>query len=201
MNAMTWWDHETLSIWSQPWGATIWGPLQGTTLDMIPVSLAPWGSWRDEHPDTLVLDTDKLGVPFNQVQGPSDRFVIGAVLGDSIKAYRFTDAVAEGIINDSLGPFHVVVYAESETRNVHVYVRATGDQMLTFTLRDGSLVDEETGTVWDPGRGVTIDGPLKGMILQQVPYSSAFDWAWVDFYPDSEWYGEPPEDLPRLFLF
>ena len=53
MNAMTWFDHETNSIWSQPWGIAISGPLKGTRLDMLPFSLTLWASWQTEHPDTL----------------------------------------------------------------------------------------------------------------------------------------------------
>jgi hypothetical protein len=37
-------------------------------------------------------------------------------------------------------------------------------------------------------RGVAIEGPLKGQALRSVPYIPAFDSAWRDFYPDSEWY-------------
>ena len=36
MRAMTWWDHKTESIWSQPWGMAIDGPLEGTRLKLIP---------------------------------------------------------------------------------------------------------------------------------------------------------------------
>ena len=43
MNAMTWFDHETNSIWSQPWGMAISGPLKGTRLDVFPFSLHPVG--------------------------------------------------------------------------------------------------------------------------------------------------------------
>ena len=52
MNAMTWWDHDTESVWSQPWGSAIRGPLEGTALTLIPASIVPWPTWLDEHPDT-----------------------------------------------------------------------------------------------------------------------------------------------------
>jgi hypothetical protein len=41
-NAMTWWDHQTQSVWSQVWGQAIAGPLKGTTLELIPASIVPW---------------------------------------------------------------------------------------------------------------------------------------------------------------
>ncbi len=92
------------------------------------------------------------------------------------------------MINDAVGPHPVVVFTDPETRNVHIYLRDTGRQVLTFTLRDGKLVDGETGTVWDPARGLAQEGPLKGTLLKEIPYSTAFDWAWQDFYPDSSFY-------------
>jgi hypothetical protein len=33
---MTWWDWETQSIWSQPWGAAIDGELTGARLTLLP---------------------------------------------------------------------------------------------------------------------------------------------------------------------
>ena len=42
MNAMTWWDHQTQSVWSQVWGQSIAGQLKGTTLELIPASIVPW---------------------------------------------------------------------------------------------------------------------------------------------------------------
>ena len=33
-----------------------------------------------------------------------------------------------------------------------------------------------------------VEGPLRGELLQEVSYSTAYDWAWLDFYPDTEIY-------------
>ena len=57
-NAMTWWDHGTGSVWSQPLGEAILGPRKGDRLELFPSSMTTWGAWRDAHPDTLVLSTD-----------------------------------------------------------------------------------------------------------------------------------------------
>ena len=188
MNAMTWWDHETNSIWSQPWGTAISGPLKGTRLEMIPVSLTSWVSWKAEHPDTLALAVSGSFFGGNRAR-PRDGFVVGVVLEEHAKAYPYTVATRERVINDAVGPHPVVVFADPETRNVRIYLRDTGDQVLTFVLRGEMLVDEQTGTVWDPERGLGQEGPLRGVLLKEIPYSSAFDWAWEDFYPDSLFYG------------
>ena len=94
-----------------------------------------------------------------------DEFVIGTVLGEHVKGYRFTAVTRERVINDSIGEFPVVVLADAETRNVHLYICNTGNEALTFELRDGKLVDRGTGTVWDPERGLALEGPLKGINL------------------------------------
>ena len=85
MNAMTWFDHETGSIWSQPWGMAITGPLKGTQLLMLPVSLEPWGSWRAAHPDSLVVDIN--GSFMYAGEAPRAGFVIGVVMDDDARAY------------------------------------------------------------------------------------------------------------------
>ena len=57
-NAMTWWDHDTGSIWSQPLGKAIAGPHKGQTIELLPSTLTQWSSWRELHPDTLGLDAE-----------------------------------------------------------------------------------------------------------------------------------------------
>ena len=187
MRAMTWWDHETQSVWSQPWGAALAGPLKGTRLDMIPANIMPWSTWLEEHPDTQVLSADGGGY-FGGGETFSPYYVSGITLGDFAKSYPFSPASQLGVINDWLGPFPVLVLADAETKAVHTYLRRRGDGDLEFELRDGLLVDRQTGSNWDVARGIAVDGPLRGTVLQQVPYMTAFDWAWEDFYPHSEIY-------------
>jgi hypothetical protein len=57
-NAMTWWDHDTGSVWMQPTGKAILGPLRGARLELLASTLTDWGSWRRSHPETLALDAD-----------------------------------------------------------------------------------------------------------------------------------------------
>ena len=58
-NAMTWWDHDTGSIWSQPLGEAIAGPRKGETVELLPMTYTTWDSWRNAHPQTLALDAAK----------------------------------------------------------------------------------------------------------------------------------------------
>ncbi len=187
MRAMTWWDHETESVWSQPWGAAIVGPLKGTRLKMIPANIMPWATWLAEHPESALPDLDRLG--FRRARESfSENYVIGINLGEHAKAYPFRPASREGVINDRLGPFPVVVLADADSRAVSAYLRRVGEIELDFDLVGESLVDRQTGSTWDMAKGIAVDGPLRGEVLQQVPYMTAYDWAWEDFYPHTEFY-------------
>ncbi len=184
MRAMTWWDHETESIWSQPWGRAIEGSYKGTELFLLPSQITTWANWKAEYPETLAMITAYSNFGFRQRFDPG--FVIGLILAEEAKAYTYRDVAAAGVVNDTLGDIPVFIWAAAE--NFHAYVRQVGDQTLTFRLNGDLLVDEETGSTWDISRGLATAGPLKGESLQPVPSTSAFDWAWEDFYPGTEFY-------------
>lgn len=189
MRAMTWWDHETGSIWSQPIGTALIGPLRGTTLTLLPSALVPWASWRGEHPNTLVL-ADR-GFLMIHTERPHDNFVIGIALGPYAKAYRYRDAARRRLIHDAIGPHHVLVYVDTATRRIQTLLRTIDGRTLTFVRRGNRLVDDQTGSTWDPIRGLATAGALRGEALRIIPHTSAFDWAWLDFYPTSTIYDRP----------
>jgi hypothetical protein len=185
MNAMTWYDHNTGSVWSQPWGRAINGELKGIELFLLPSQIASWGSWLKAYPDTLVMTNDlfRLGA-FRQRFDPD--FVIGLLLSGEAKAYYFRDVLDAGVVNDTIGDVPIAVWAEEG--RFHAYVRQVDNQELTFSTDGVFLIDAETGSRWDVARGLAIEGSLQGQALIGVPSSSAFDWAWLDFYPQSNFY-------------
>lgn len=189
MNAMTWWDHNTGSVWSQVWGQAIAGPLKGTALDLIPAAIVPWGAWKQDHPTTLAMTTGKDGA-FSRQEAPRDGWVVGLALDRYSKAYYYSALAEERVVNDHIGPYPVLLYADPVTRNVRAYLRQVNERVLTFSLAESGdqLVDAETGSTWDAGRGLARQGEYQGQALLQLPYLSAFDWAWLDFHPDSEFY-------------
>jgi len=185
MNAMTWWDHETDSIWSQPVGQAFRGPLTGTKLKLLPFQLTTWSNWVSSYPETLVMtnDVSRLG---NSRQGFRPGFVIGLILDNQAKAYYYEDVEAVGVINDTLGETPIMVWAENN--EYKAFIRQLGDRTLTYELENGVLIDQETGSTWEISRGLAVEGPLTGEGLQPVPSLSSFDWAFNDFYPHGEIY-------------
>ncbi len=198
--AMTWWDWKTQSVWSQPWGAAISGPLRGTALTLIPASVVPWSTWEAEHPETTVL-ADILDRERLRVQVARDDFVIGVALQESATAYDYRLAAARRVINDRIGEHPVVVFVDPTNRDIKVFLRLPGTDLglngqkgkdskeLVFEIdEDGQVIDAETGSRWDMTLGIANEGPLKGIALQQIPYVTSFDWAWSDFFPHTSFY-------------
>jgi hypothetical protein len=185
MNAMTWWDHETGSIWAQPVGKALAGPLVDTELTLLLLFITTWGNWKDTYPETLVMvnDLDRMGF---QRQGFSEDFVIGLLLGNHAKAYPFTAVQMSGLLNDSLGEYPLLIWASDG--DYRAYLRQVEEAVLEFVLVDGDVIDLETGSTWDVQIGLAVDGPLKGRSLSPIPSLTSYDWAWKDFYPDTEIY-------------
>lgn len=187
-NNMTWWDHQTESFWVQLTAEAISGPLEGTRLNLLPMNISPWSTWLAEHPDTLVLK-DPDGFAFRGYGAvPRDGFVIGIELGNDSKAYPYEIASREQVINDQVGENPILVYVDPVTRSIQSYLRRVEDQTLTFQLKGSKLVDLETGSFWEPSRGLAIEGKLKGQGLLQVPYVTSFDWSWQYFHPNTQFY-------------
>ena len=179
-NAMTWWDHDTGSVWSQPLGEAILGPRKGATLELLPSALTTWGAWRETHPESLALNEPggSAGVDLGETS-------IVVELGDDVAAYPIDDLREQGPANDIVGGADIVVVIDPTDENRWaVFSRRLDDESVLLEVRDGLLVDVDTGTVWDPVRGIGLDGPLKGEILDLLPGIPAFDKDVPTFWPD-----------------
>ena len=50
------------------------------------------------------------------------------------------------------------------------------------------MVDQQTGTTWEPLTGIGISGELAGTVLRRLPTTYSFWFAWTDFYPETKLY-------------
>lgn len=112
-NAMTWWDHDTGSVWSQPIGEAILGPRTGMQLELVASTLTTWEAWRTEHPATLALDVDgwRTGFDLASMAVVVDR-------GTAAAAYPIVRVREVGVVNDVVGgqPVAVVVHPDDPQR-------------------------------------------------------------------------------------
>jgi len=180
-NAMTWWDHSTGSIWTQPTGEAIAGPRTGERVDLLPSQFTSWRAWRDAHPDTLALDVPAGPSSFDL----TDFSIVVDFTADSA-AYAIPDLRRVGVVNDVVAdvPIAVVVDPADPTR-WSVYSRTVAGEVREFDIVDGLLVDRDTGTRFTPARGIGVDGPLAAEILDQVAAFTSFPDDVATFWPDA----------------
>ena len=185
-NAMTWWDHETGSVWSQPLGEAILGPRTGETIELLPSTLTTWGAWFEAYPDTQALDArgGAAGVALRDT-------VIVVEFGSDSAAYPIDDLREAGLANDIVGGADIAVVLDPQNNDRWaVFSRRLDDRIVRLEIRDGALVDRETGTIWDPVRGRGLEGPLAGEILDLLPGVTAFERDVDTFWPNARFW--PP---------
>jgi len=64
------------------------------------------------------------------------------------------------------------------------FSRELDDKVLNFHLKDGAIVDEETGSQWN-AFGLAVDGELEGSQLDQRDQGVHFAFAWLAFDPEA----------------
>ncbi len=109
--AMTWYDHDTGSIWAQPYGQAIAGPRAARTLARIPAQLTTWGEWQSAHPDTLALSVSEPALPYRG-RLPGEQHVVGIVIGDAAAAWPYNHSRP---LAGRVGEIEVVIWRDAAT--------------------------------------------------------------------------------------
>jgi hypothetical protein len=179
-NAMTWWDHDTGSIWSQPLGEAIAGPRKGQRVEMISSEFTTWAAWRDEHPDSLALD-----VPAGPTGFDLEDFLIVVDFTDESRAYPVPDLRRAGVVNDVVAGVEIAVAVHpSEPDRWKVFSRRVGDHVVQLEVAGDALRDATTGSTFDPVRGFGLEGPLATESLDLLPALTSFPGDYGTFWPD-----------------
>jgi hypothetical protein len=135
--------------------------------------------------------------------------VLGVAVGDEAVAFPYGGLRKAGggrmaAVNEEVGGEPVLVVWKPGTLSaldeetiensrdvgaVAGFSRQVADRILTFEVRDGELVDRETGTTWNV-LGKAVEGPLAGQELPGVAALDSFWFDWAAFHPETEiWSG------------
>ena len=181
-NAMTWWDHDTGSIWSQPLGEAILGPRAGARLELMSSTLTTWEAWRTTHPDSLALDVSAGRSSFDL-----DQMAIVVDLGDESAAYRVTALREVGVVNDVVAGIEIAVVIDpTDDQRWAVFSRRLDDAVVELEIDSTGLVDSASGTVFDPFRGFGRSGRYADQSLDRLPAFTSFPTDYVTFFPDGK---------------
>jgi hypothetical protein len=140
--------------------------------------------------------------PLDKRLPPMER-VVALALDGAEKAYPLSVLARQPVIHDRVGPRDVVIFHRPgmasaldgpsipDSREVGAtgaFAPLVDGKRLTFELRDGAIVDRETGTRWDIlGRGLA--GQLAGKALPRVLHLDTFWFAWAAFRPNTTIFG------------
>jgi len=185
-NAMTWWDHETGSLWSQPMGEAILGPLRGTKLKLMPSTLTTWEAWKSAHPGTVALDVHAWPTGFDL----SDMTIV-VDLGTETVAYDIPALRDVGVVNDVVAGVEIAVVIDPNNQERWaVFSRRLDDATVVLKMSGAALIDSVSGSVFDPFLGVGRDGPIANQNLDKLPAFTSFPDDVATFFPDARiWRG------------
>ncbi len=149
-NNLLMYDHQTESLWLQVQHAAVTGPMTGATLEVLPSTLTTWKTWRQTHPETMVLSTNTghdrdygqdpyeeyyrskrtiFGFVRDILQGhEAKELVVGVRVGDSAKAYPLEEVRQQGEIRDTLAGKELTLAIDPRT-----------DRLIVTDLQGGEI--------------------------------------------------------------
>ena len=127
-----------------------------------------------------------------------ERVLTVEIAGEAI-IYPFSDLRITPVINDVVGGRDVAVFYTGDTLSpfagtsaaprrpvgsTGVFDPVADGLSLTFTVSEGVIVDEQTGSAWSI-LGEALTGPLAGTKLEPIVHGNHFWFAWAAFRPDT----------------
>lgn len=195
-NAMTWFDHATGSIWSQPLGEAIAGPLVGATVDPLPAQFTTWGAWSDAHPAGVALAAEAVAIG-------RDLGTLAVVvdLDGEARGFPISGLRSVGVANDQVGSHQIAVVIDpADEDRWMVFDRQINGVTVELEHADGAIRDLTTGSTFDPVTGLGLTGPLRGVVLRHIPAGTSIpgfgpqrEIGILTVWPDATiWWPEPP---------
>ena len=198
-------DKETESLWSHVLGKAVKGPMEGSTLKMLPSTQTTWAAWSKAHPKTKLLakgeavtnshyqgyfdDPEKMGIFRARriiKQMPGKALVWGVAQGPHAAALTDEAVGASDVASFSLGEMPAIALRGADDGVRAFVARADGQALKLVYTEAGVLKDTATSSVWDKTTGVALQGKLAGTELEELPVTRVYWFAWSGFYPNTE---------------
>lgn len=181
-------DLETGSEWSHLLGKAMAGTLKGQELKPIVSDMVTWAVWKDQHPQTMVLDMPTTVKDYTDrfYRKPS-KFVFGFVVDGDDFTLPMDQMLNHPVHQFRVGKVKLLATFDKAGAATHLYEPQIDDQLLDFAAVDDRLMtDEQTGSRWEMANGRCVDGKFKGKSLTHRVGIMSFRFAWENFHPDSK---------------
>lgn len=200
-------DEETGSFWQQVSGRCIAGSMKGKQLARVHSDELTLAQFNDEAPGGTVLlpeagrgeddysrDWEQQIAELPTVVDTSGTglapraLIVGVELGGEARAYPAEVFEGSPVVLDEVGGVPVLLWSQGG-RSLRGFDRRVAGTGRLFALRDGALVDAETGSVWD-FRGCATSGSLTGTCMAPVQVLWDYWFDWRVYNPNSRVYGQ-----------
>lgn len=171
-NGIVMYDRNTESLWSQILQQAITGPMTGTKLTMLPAQHTTWKQWRTEHPNTLVLSPD-TGFKRDYGRNPYQEYY------ERGEPFSGTRERAHKLDPDLRLMERVLGIQVAGVKKAYPFSRL---KKLPGRFED-MIAGQKIVIHFDPKSENAYAATLSG---SQIPSITAFWFAWVDFYPDTQ---------------
>ena len=188
MHSLVMGDMETGTEWSHLLGRGMLGSLKDRELQPIVTDMVTWEAWKNDHPDTTVLDMSKTSKNYSRdfYQNPT-RFVFGFVAGGKPWTLPMADLVKNPVHSFRLGDQSLLAAFDAKGVATRLFDATVDGRNLTFhQVDDATMKDNQTQSRWGISSGEAMAGPLQGKRLKQRVGIMSFSKAWQNFHPESK---------------
>lgn len=181
-------DAETKSLWSHILGEAMDGKLKGTVLESIASEMVTWKAWREQHPDSTVLNLDRTSREYSkEFYRQPKQFVFAFMVNGKPHHCTFATMRSRPMLSLKIGDEPLLLTFDSQSTSARLYSRRLDGRELTFAeVNEGRLKDDETGSIWNRGTGLALEGPLKGKYLDAKVGVVSYTQVWREFHPKSQ---------------
>jgi len=180
-------DVETESEWSHLLGRAMAGPLKGEMLTPIVSDLLTRSAWREQYPETTVLDMSPTARRYTaEIYEDAEKYVYGFQVEDQSYMVPMSRLIEKPIQTLRVEEKNVLIVFDSAGFAARFFDPRVGDQVWTFDAIDAETMrDQQTGSIWSRRTGGALRGELSGTELQQMVGILSFRKAWANFHPAS----------------
>jgi len=173
-------DLETESLWSQVTGECISGPLKGSRLIPFSTFHTSYAEFKETYPQGVLLKKPTLG---DQGSRYDSYFKDKNKLGIFGRLDSFEKLDGKDMIVEKSNP-PVIMYYNSQSKTVTAYVLPEKLTKNKIIIKANQMLNAEDDDGWNLITGKSISTDTND--LQRVPVITAYWFAWISFFPDSE---------------